>query len=483
MKKKKSPGLTIGLSLAALHLGLVIVAFIAYISSSSSTSALVFIWYFFLDAPVGLLPSSFFDIFGVAEPLISFGVLGSALWLLIPWLIDRAVVGIFPGAAKITRWVTIIGAIPLIVIGFAFLGNFSVKKSIQRERPAELKQMLNSASSGFLSEKVVFEENDSGGISSIRLMNCRPASAREIMLSLPGEVAFLDRQYRERPRLQFDRNRFMTIEPVHAGDTGACMYIAYRLFEGVYLYDSEGKERWNISRQESGGTAIDGVKAGDVDGDKKPEFAMYHRYREGIHLVDENRETLWKLPVFALGHLEIVDLDEDGKADIIFSNSNNANGVTDFSILDATGATTRQLKIFTTSYEFSTVRWPGNESRPHLLLTEENKIRIVDLQGDTVLELSAPGCRAFGDVAAAAVKLEKNASGYLAVKKSLHPDLSVLYVYNPEGKLVYQKTDVIKGVLAPALSPGPADSDGLEKLIVGAFRSNISQILEYSVTP
>jgi len=74
--RNKSIGLKIGLALAALHLCLAILAFIAYITSSSSTSALVFIWFFFLDAPIRLLPSSIFDIFGVAAPLISFGVFG-----------------------------------------------------------------------------------------------------------------------------------------------------------------------------------------------------------------------------------------------------------------------------------------------------------------------------------------------------------------------------------------------------------------------
>jgi hypothetical protein len=482
MIKKKSIGLKIGLSLAGLHLCLVILAFIAYINSSSSTAALVFIWFFFLDAPIRLLPSSIFDIFGVAAPLISFGVLGSALWFLIPWLIDRGVVNILPSAGRITRWVVVIAAIPLILIGFTFLGNFSVKKSIQRERPAELKKMLNSASSDFLTEKVIFEDNDYGGVSSIRLMNCRPNAGMEILLTLPLGIAFLNNEYQEQHRLNFDQNRFMTIEPIDMDGTGSCMYIAYRLFEGVYLYDSDGKERWNISRKDPNGTAIDGVRAGDVDKDKKPEFAIYHRYREGIHLVDEDRNTLWKYPVPALGHLEMVDVDGDGKAEIIFSNSNNANGVTKFSILDGTGAIANQLKIATISYRFSIVRWPGDEGKPNLLLTEENKIRIVDLKGDTVVELAAPGCRAFGKVAAVTVKLNKAESKYLAVKKSLHPDLSVLYIYNSNGQLVYQKTEVIEGIIAPALVAVPMNEIELERLIVGASRNNSSQILEYFLT-
>jgi hypothetical protein len=423
-----------------------------------------------------------FDIFGVAKPLVSYGVIGSAVWFLIPWLVDWAVAKFFPGAGGKTRWVTVIGAIPLILICFALLGDFAVTQSIQDERPAELKTELNSASSGFLSEKVVFEEKDYGGIGSIRLMRCRPETRMDIMLSLPGKVAFLDDQYQMQHRLQFDQNRFMRIEPIRMGGTGYCGYIAYKLFEGVYLYDSNGNEKWNITRQDKKGTAIDGVRAGDVDGDSQPDIVIYHRYREGIHLVDGEGNTIWKYPVHALGHLEVSDVDEDGKAEIIFSNSNNANGVTEYSTLDEGGAIADRLKITTTSYEFSIVRWPDNGPIPNLLLTEKNKIRIVDLNGNTVIEVDAPGCRPFGKVAAASVKLNKTELRYLAVKKSLHPDLSVLYVYNPGGKLVFQKTEVIKGVLAPTLVSVPADTSRLEKLIVGSSRDNRSQILEYSLT-
>lgn len=362
------------------------------------------------------------------------------------------------------------------------MGNFAVKKSIQRERPAELKKMLGSASSDFLTEKVLLQGNDYGGMSSIRLMNCRPDAGIEFLLSLPSEVVFISNDYQEQHRLKFDGNRFITIEPIYMGNTSACMFMAKKLFEGVYLYNSDGKEIWKITRQDRNETAIDGVKFGDVEGDKRPEFAIYHRYKEGIHLVDQAGKTLWKYPVIAIGHLEMVDVSGDGKAEIIFSKSNNAGGVTEFVILDATGAPAYQILIPTTSYEFSIVGWPTKDGRPNLLLTEENKIRIVDLKGETVFQLSAPGCRPFGKVESVTVNLRKDDPSYLAVKKRLHPDLSVLFVYNPDGKLMYQKSEVVRGVLAPALTAGPPNEAGIEKLIVGASREFKAQILEYSLT-
>jgi len=190
----------------------------------------------------------------------------------------------------------------------------------------------------------------------------------------------------------------------------------------------------------------------------------------------------WKHPVLALGHLEMADVRGNGMAEIIYSNSNNAFGTTDFTILDADGTVANQHKIATKSYEFAVIRWPNAEAKPNLLLTEERKIRIVDLKGETVMQLDAPGCRPFGDVKAVTVKFKKEEPEYLAVKKSLHPDLSVLYVYDANGKFVYQKTDVIDLVLAPTLAAVPANESGVEKLLVGSKQKNKAQVLEYSLT-
>ena len=116
-------------------------------------------------------------------------------------------------------------------------------------------------------------------------------------------------------------------------------------------------------------------------------------------------------------------------------------------------------------------------------LAEDAKIRIVDLKGNTVIELDAPGCRPFGEVKALTVKFKEDELEYLAVRKSLHPDLSVLYVYDYDGKLVYQKTEVIKRGRNLALSVVPMNEMGNEGLLVGSGRNHKPLILEYSLVP
>ncbi len=478
--KQKSLGFKIGAVLAALHFCLVVLAFLAMVNSRSSTSGLVFIWFYFLDAPLLLLfPSSILKLFGVFAPLIQFGIFGSSLWFLVPWVTDLAVTRVFPRGTRIARVLVIVIAIPLLVAGFVRLSFFSVKHSIQQERPAELEKTLNNASTDFLTAKVIFEAP--GQVSNINLMSCRPGVGVELLLSLSQGVVFLDSTYQTQHRVDFPGRRFWTIEPFKVDSTQACGFLAYRYMENVYLLDSEGKEIWKSVQADSQSGPVEGVRMGDVDGDGKPEFALYHSYRQGIELIDAEGRTRWKHPVYALGHLEIADVRGNGKAQVIYSNSNNANGITDFTFLNADGVVDKEFHLSTASSEFAMIKWPKKEALSNVLLTEDNTIRIVDLQGGTVMQLSAPGCRTWGAVKAVTIKFRKEEPEYLAVRKSLHPDLSVLYVYDPNGNLVYQKTEVSE-VLAPLLFAAPVAETGTERLLVGSTQKFNGQVVEYSLT-
>ncbi len=240
--KQKSLGFKIGAVLAALHFCLVVLAFLAMVNSRSSTSGLVFIWFYFLDAPLLLFfPSSALKLFGVYAPLVQFGIFGSGMWFLIPWVIDRAVTRVFPQGTRTARVLVIVIAIPLLVAGFVRLSFFSVKHSIRQERPAELEKTLNNASTDFLTGKVIFEAP--GLVSSINRMSCRPGAGVELLLALPQGVVFLDSAYQVQHKLDFPGRRFWNIEPIKENGVQVCGFLAYRYMESVYLLDPEGKER------------------------------------------------------------------------------------------------------------------------------------------------------------------------------------------------------------------------------------------------
>ncbi|MCK4904834.1 VCBS repeat-containing protein [bacterium] len=484
--RNKSIGFKIGVVLAGIHFCLVLFCFFAAITSRSSTAGLAFILFFFLDAPLMLLPSSVFQMFGMASPLFLFGVLGSAMWFLFPWLIDIPLSRIFKNKAQLIRTLIIIAFIPVILFGFSRLSRVSMKLSMQRRRPVELKKVLNKSSSDFLIGEVVFECDNDVSINNISSMNCMDNAEKGLMVGVWGYwsgVLFIDGKYQEVKRLDLvgsDSGGFSNITPLDLNGTHLCNFIAYRFSKGAYLFDSNGKERWKFTNPKSNGLYPDGVVPGDIDGDGKLEFAVYYRYGDGIVLLDSEGNTIWQHPILAIGHLEIIDLDEDGKAEIIYSNSNNAYGDSKFNILNPTGIIVGKLEIDTKSSEFSVIRW-HDKVKPHILLTEENKIRIVDFDGNDVIQLDAPGCRAFGELKALTVRFNKDEPEYLAVRKSLHPDILVLYVYDYKGNLVYQKTEVLKRMRKPTLAVMPMNEIGDEKLLIGSMLDNRGVVLEYSL--
>jgi hypothetical protein len=177
----------------------------------------------------------------------------------------------------------------------------------------------------------------------------------------------------------------------------------------------------------------------------------------------------------------VADINGDGKAEIVYDNSNNASGITAFTILDGTGAAIGEFKISSKSSFFTIVNWPSKQGSPHILLTEDGKISIINFKGETVARLDAPGCAEFGNVEAVNVRLRKEEPDYLAVKKSLHPDLSTLYVYDSQGQLMYQKTDTVTGILPPVLFTLPVGTSGTERLLVGSQTKDFEALLlEYT---
>jgi len=254
--------------------------------------------------------------------------------------------------------------------------------------------------------------------------------------------------------------------------------------DNVSLLSHDGKLLWKYDSDKAKHNYVDGVATGDMDGDGKPEFAVYYTYGLGIHLLDVSRQKKWEYPVLSLGTLRMADVDGDGRAEIIFDNGNNANGLTDFTILGSTGGVKGQFQLHTASSFFTLVPWPDRNGASHILITEADKVGVYTLAGEQVTQLAAPGCSAFGDFQALNIKFNKDEGDYLAIKKSVTPDLSVLYVYSPQKELVYQKTEIIRGTLPPALYARPTGQDGTEKLLVGSETKDFEAMLyEYTPTP
>ncbi len=127
---RRSTGFKIGITLAGIHLGLVVITHFLVIGSRSSTAGLAYLWCFFVDSPLLFLPKDLFQMLGVAGPLIQFGLLGSILWFLIPWIVDHAVVQIFPEQTRRFRLVGVLCVVVATVYGFAGLSRVAITRSM-----------------------------------------------------------------------------------------------------------------------------------------------------------------------------------------------------------------------------------------------------------------------------------------------------------------------------------------------------------------
>ena len=478
---QKSVGFKMGITIATVHLLLVVLAYIAAITSRDAQAGLVFIPFLILDAPVLLVTTLLPSVFGpgMGSPLIVFGVMGSLLWFALPWLADRFAMRIIPNARRMTRWIVVVACLPVFVAGFNFLSHRVIALSKSQKRPAELKALLARPAAGALAKRTVLEEKSLGGVCSISLAQGVSDAAAEILVAFHRGAIRLDNRYAVKERVEFSTNHFITVEPVRIGEGFSGRFIVYKHFEYAALLGPDGKEIWRAGESVEPGLHLDGVQCGDIDGDGNLEFAIYYRYREGITLLDDAGQTRWKHTVYALGHIEMADVRGNGKKEILFSNSNNANKSTVFTTVDARGTGVNRLQVSTDSYEFSLVDWPGRPGRPNILLTEENQIRIVDLVGNEVRRLEAPGCRSYGAVKAVPVKFRGDAPEFLAVRKILHPDLAVLFIYDGEGKLVCQDAEIRRGSMQPALAAVPGEEPGTERLLVGSGDSFGARIVEY----
>ncbi len=488
--KKTSIGFKIGIVLALLHLGLAM--FTSFESSEMlesgyyTASALVFIRFFTLDAPVIFL-FSLLDLNETTDPLIQFGIFGSFLWFLIPWLIDRAVTYISPNSTWRIKIIAIIIAIPIVLFGFSRLSDFQIKYSIKQERPEELKKMLNKASSDIFTERIVFEDVELGDVSSITRMNCRPGKEEEILLGTSEGVVFFNTDYQEQHRVNVPTadGFFNSMKPLEIDENRTCGFLGYLHSDSAHLFDLSGQEIWRLESP-IGSIGIAGVRFGDIDGEGDSEFATYYVFEAGgIQLFDKNGKQRWIHPLYnppvnheTVGEVEFANILADGKTGIIYNLFGNGGK---FTFLDVAGNVVKQINVPVKSFHFTMVNWPNIKESPNILVAEEKKIKVINFQDSTILELDAPGSESFGDINAISVKFDKDAPEYLAVRKNLSSDLAVLYIYDGAGNLVYQKTDEVKMNPRPALAAIPTDT-GAEKLLVGSEKDYQARIFEYSLS-
>jgi hypothetical protein len=207
------------------------------------------------------------------------------------------------------------------------------------------------------------------------------------------------------------------------------------------LIGEDGTSVW----QPEGGHGVDDVAAGDLDGNGEVEFVAGYNGGGGVRLFDASGRQRWRQEDGNVWHVEIVDTDGDGRAEIVHSNA--AGQVT---VRDATGQTLSRASTDGYFSEFSVVAWPPGTTS--LLHAGDGVTRIIDFRGTVRVALETPDTSSLAEAQGVAVRL--GGHEHLVVVVSHSPwDRTQLFVFDEANVMRYR--EVLAGARVAIAAPDP----------------------------
>lgn len=258
--------------------------------------------------------------------------------------------------------------------------------------------------------------------------------------------------------MEREKSTFFDIRILDVESDGRCEILASGL-DGVTVFDHRGRVLLSRGERLEGKQSIREIAAGDIDGDGVLEFVAGWGYDpSSIELFDRFGNNRWKLQEeFLPGPFEIVDVDGDGKREIVEDDGRNLK------IRDAQGTVINNPEMPVYLWHICLIQKPGGNSPPQNLAVRDGSLWLIDLDGKNYSKSDAPlssiklekprklptspgAPEVFDeteDVYRAKgvwIKLKKDQPEYLAVLGTFAAiNRALLYVYDYTGKLVYHE--------------------------------------------
>lgn len=294
---------------------------------------------------------------------------------------------------------------------------------------------------GDFKKRLFYASDELGRISEVRFGWPADREAADIAVVGSHGVDFIDAAGHVKQTVRFTEARG-SFDIVRLDPSGAYGYLTREesWSRAATLLDKEGHEIWHSD----GGSwpGIDDSAAGDVDGKGKPSIVVGYNGAGGVALFDLQGNRLWKKLEANVWHVETLDTNGDGRAEILHSNAGgqlvvrNASG-------DVIG---RYLSGVYVSH-FAVTLW-GDEQQPTHILVPISEAHeggcnpmfvILEANGKQVARLESPLGDLFSRTKSTPIRFPKASQFFAVIENDFASDRSNLLLYDGGHRVVYQE--------------------------------------------
>lgn len=301
-----------------------------------------------------------------------------------------------------------------------------------------------------------------------------PADREGAVLTIVGNrgVHFLDNGGRLKKQVQFSKDFFCPIETTRLNASGEYGFLTRdeSWAADVTLFDKQGKELWSYASGILKG--IDDSVGGDLDGKGNLRVVIGFNGGGGIALIDDKGKEIWQKKDRNVWHVEILDINGDGRKEILQSNAGGQ-----LLVRDARGEIIARYLPDHYVSDFALTRWGAESQASHILIPSKedgegkSSILVLDADGKLVIHLDDPLGDLMDVTHGTPVHFPRGAAYYAVLQTNTPLRRSLLFLYDTEGKIAYQEI-LSEACLGVASMPEKSS----DRLLVGCS----GNILEYS---